>query len=442
MPPVINSAYPTSDPSGTSLAASSAVPHWAVWLNTLWFSSLIISLSSASVGILVKQWLNEFQSGLSRDSEQVALLRQHRLNNLKRCHVPSIVNAIPVLLQIALAFFLAGLLVLLWNLHRAVAAVTSFFVLVIVMFITGTTIAPLMTAHCAWLSPQSSALYALRPYVTRFAHKVLSAVKVWLFKILRLAGTTLGGFPHIAALQDEPTNTSNNRLPQQSWVAREHDIISGRSRDLEWDMMFTAYEATLDTDIIDSARARVVDWDAKDSLNWFGRLVKMDTFHCGTLREHFASDLGLRGALFYGYILLCATTDPPTAARVFTDLALTRGDLKERFFIYLRWLAYYEPPQATDAPAGWEAQVVWVLATHAALHAPEAERYIDNPLSYPLHTTPEHSEWPRLELFELNLMARIMDIEALPKGYNDIIVSSMEACECMPSLVLILLTCT
>ncbi|KAI0323671.1 hypothetical protein GY45DRAFT_1219973, partial [Cubamyces sp. BRFM 1775] len=70
-----------------------------------------------------------------------------------------IVNAIPVLLQGALALFLAGLLVLLWNLHRAVAVVTSLFVLVFAVFIVGTTVAPLFTVHCAYLSPQSLALY-------------------------------------------------------------------------------------------------------------------------------------------------------------------------------------------------------------------------------------------------------------------------------------------
>ncbi|KAI0331619.1 hypothetical protein GY45DRAFT_1209831, partial [Cubamyces sp. BRFM 1775] len=152
--PLINSTHPAFSPSEASITALSAVPLWAVWLNALWFSSLILSLSSASVGILVKQWLNESQSGLSGDSEHIARLRQYRLNNLERCHVGSIVNAIPVLLQSALALFFAGLLVLLWNLHQAVAVVTSVFVSAITVFILGTTVAPLITTHCAYLSPQ------------------------------------------------------------------------------------------------------------------------------------------------------------------------------------------------------------------------------------------------------------------------------------------------
>ncbi|KAJ8495321.1 hypothetical protein ONZ51_g1757 [Trametes cubensis] len=173
-PPFINSSYPAISSSD---ASTPPVSNWAVWLNIFWFSSLILSLSSASVGILVKQWLNEFQSGLSGDSEHVAKLRQYRLNNLEHCRVGSVVNAIPVLLQGALALFCAGLLILLWHLHRAVAAVTSLLVLAIAVFIIGTTITPLVTARCAYLSPQSLVLYTIWPSILRGPYKLTIAVK-------------------------------------------------------------------------------------------------------------------------------------------------------------------------------------------------------------------------------------------------------------------------
>ncbi|KAI0652936.1 hypothetical protein C8Q70DRAFT_878544, partial [Cubamyces menziesii] len=153
-PPFINSSYPTFTTFQPSSASAPAVARSTIWLNALWFSSLVLSLSSASVGILVKQWLNEYQRGLAGDSVHIVRLRQHRLNNLERCHVRTIVNAIPVLLQAALALFLAGLLLLLWDLHHTVAAVTSGFVSAIALFIIGTTLAPLFTARCAYLSPQ------------------------------------------------------------------------------------------------------------------------------------------------------------------------------------------------------------------------------------------------------------------------------------------------
>ncbi|EIW54216.1 uncharacterized protein TRAVEDRAFT_94142, partial [Trametes versicolor FP-101664 SS1] len=55
-PPFINSTQPFSTARAQNASTMPPVPRWAVWLNALWFSGLIISLSSASVGIMAKQW--------------------------------------------------------------------------------------------------------------------------------------------------------------------------------------------------------------------------------------------------------------------------------------------------------------------------------------------------------------------------------------------------
>ncbi|KAH9912336.1 uncharacterized protein BXZ73DRAFT_29345, partial [Epithele typhae] len=76
-------------------SSSSAPARSDVWLNILWFSSLICSLSSASIGIMVKQWLNEYSTGLSGSSHEIARLRQHRLDNLAKWRVAEIVALLP-----------------------------------------------------------------------------------------------------------------------------------------------------------------------------------------------------------------------------------------------------------------------------------------------------------------------------------------------------------
>ncbi|EIW62046.1 uncharacterized protein TRAVEDRAFT_91546, partial [Trametes versicolor FP-101664 SS1] len=122
-PPFINSTQPAFQQTDT---APPPVPRAAVWLNALWFSSLILSLSSASVGIMVKQWINEYNGGISSgNSRKTAQLRQYRLNGLIAWRVRDIVMVIPVLLQLALALFLAGMLILLWTLDPTVATVSS-----------------------------------------------------------------------------------------------------------------------------------------------------------------------------------------------------------------------------------------------------------------------------------------------------------------------------
>ncbi|TFK88246.1 hypothetical protein K466DRAFT_489291, partial [Polyporus arcularius HHB13444] len=137
---------------------ASAAPHperWAVWLNALWFASLICSLSSASVGIMVKQWLNQYSSGLSGSSRQIARLRQHRLNALEKWCVGGIVAILPVLLQVGALLFFAGLLILLWVLNHTVAIIASALVGALATFLVATTVIPTFTIDCPYLSPAS-----------------------------------------------------------------------------------------------------------------------------------------------------------------------------------------------------------------------------------------------------------------------------------------------
>ncbi|KAI8996393.1 hypothetical protein BD414DRAFT_505822 [Trametes punicea] len=83
------------------------------------------TLASAFIGILVLQCLNMLYSDLPGDSRLAARLRQKRLNSLTKWRVEAFVQAVPCLLQIALALFIAGLLVLLWSLKRSVAILVS-----------------------------------------------------------------------------------------------------------------------------------------------------------------------------------------------------------------------------------------------------------------------------------------------------------------------------
>ncbi|KAI0770224.1 hypothetical protein C8Q74DRAFT_1369429 [Fomes fomentarius] len=111
--------------SNPSAVAPFTPPRYAVWLNTLWFSALICSLSASSIAITVRQWLHQYTAGVSGDSPEMARVRQYRYESLLRWHVGAIIAALPILLQSALALFLAGLLGLLYSLHPVVAGVSS-----------------------------------------------------------------------------------------------------------------------------------------------------------------------------------------------------------------------------------------------------------------------------------------------------------------------------
>ncbi|TBU53354.1 hypothetical protein BD310DRAFT_970336 [Dichomitus squalens] len=116
----------------------------AVWMNTLWFASLICSLASASIALIVKQWLNGLTVGLSGTSRESAIV-----------FIPSL------LLHIALVFFFTGLLILLWTLHPTVAVFASAFVGALVIFQLVVTILPTIRWDCCYRSPQAVAVYMM-----------------------------------------------------------------------------------------------------------------------------------------------------------------------------------------------------------------------------------------------------------------------------------------
>ncbi|OCH86290.1 hypothetical protein OBBRIDRAFT_838282 [Obba rivulosa] len=127
-----------------------------VWINALWFSALVSSLSAAAIAIIVRQWLNYFISPTSSDPRRSVEVRCLRYNlGLLAWRVPEILSILPVLLLTSLVLFLAGLMVLLWSLNRVVASITTALISILFLFFVVTTIAPATYADCPYKSPQA-----------------------------------------------------------------------------------------------------------------------------------------------------------------------------------------------------------------------------------------------------------------------------------------------
>ncbi|KAI0763504.1 hypothetical protein BD413DRAFT_484052, partial [Trametes elegans] len=147
IPAIINRAGSPESP----LLSSSAV----VLLNSLWFASLILSLASTSAVLLVKQWIYELTFGLSGNSRSIAQLRQLRLESVRKWRVETFIILIPLVLQLALILFFAGLLVLLWNLDTTVASTATGLTGAFFLFIIIITIIPTIHWDCGYRSPQA-----------------------------------------------------------------------------------------------------------------------------------------------------------------------------------------------------------------------------------------------------------------------------------------------
>ncbi|KZV72682.1 hypothetical protein PENSPDRAFT_683582 [Peniophora sp. CONT] len=98
-----------------------------VWVNSLWVSSLILSLVSALAATLVQQWSRVYSQGTQRRGSPnirgpVYAALAHGVD---RFHMEGAILSVVSLLHVAVMLFFAGFLVLLWSTNPVVAIVSS-----------------------------------------------------------------------------------------------------------------------------------------------------------------------------------------------------------------------------------------------------------------------------------------------------------------------------
>ena len=140
-------------------------------INAVWFASLVLSLTTVLVGIVSLQWIREHQrySGLSpQEKFSIFCMRKEAL---EAWYVPQIFAGLPLLLQGALALYLAGLVDHLLGFGHGVAIPGIIFIAMSLLFLIATTALPTLqglvvlptyleithnlSSPCPYKSPQS-----------------------------------------------------------------------------------------------------------------------------------------------------------------------------------------------------------------------------------------------------------------------------------------------
>ena len=245
-PPFVNATHPTGplDPAQAPFQA----PACAVWLNALWFSSLVFSFASATLALFVKQWIYEATvTGTSRES---ARLRQCRLNGLIKWRVGAVVVALPILLQLSSILFLVGLSVFLWTLHTAVATVTSVLVGAFLSVFLTVTILPVLLSDCPFRSPASLAIYS----VLRLARNQVFRLVRGLCKIIYRSSMQWADFINVARPQFDRLGAfayeAYDNMP--TWRGRDQNEIYVHHGALCRAIVTTAYTTTADKKFLSS----------------------------------------------------------------------------------------------------------------------------------------------------------------------------------------------
>ncbi|KAN0140475.1 hypothetical protein V8E53_001684 [Lactarius tabidus] len=118
-----------ADPNNSNISSSPPAspppfspPNSAVWVNALWFLSLVISLTCALLATLLQQWARRYlkitQSRYSPHKR--AQIRAYFAEGVEKCLLPWAVDTLPTLLHISLFLFFTGLVVFLCNVNLTI----------------------------------------------------------------------------------------------------------------------------------------------------------------------------------------------------------------------------------------------------------------------------------------------------------------------------------
>ncbi|KAH9978303.1 hypothetical protein BJV74DRAFT_143287 [Russula compacta] len=98
-------------------------PRYAIWVNSLWFLSLVISLTAALLVTSLQQWARRYiritQPPRCRP-EKRAWMRAFFADGVDKLHIPWAVEGLPALLHLSLFLFFSGLLILLFNINHTI----------------------------------------------------------------------------------------------------------------------------------------------------------------------------------------------------------------------------------------------------------------------------------------------------------------------------------
>ncbi|KAI0357154.1 hypothetical protein OH77DRAFT_137307 [Trametes cingulata] len=238
----------SSDSSGPNVPTPSAIV-----INALWFSALICSLAAASIGILVRQWLNQYTGGLASVSPDIARVRQFRRDGLKKWKVAEIMMLLPILLQGAVVLFLIGLILFLNQFNKEVTRIAIVLVAILLFFILVTTVLPTFKDDCPYQSPQAWGFFVIFQAVKKPLRSLCRSICAYMN---RLSATNVeGSFYRLRSRYAkrivQQLTPFANKPNTYSWVARERMLVEASGGVLDQHLLVEADATFLEDQFLD-----------------------------------------------------------------------------------------------------------------------------------------------------------------------------------------------
>ncbi|KAH9033195.1 hypothetical protein EDB83DRAFT_1834090 [Lactarius deliciosus] len=134
---------------------------WVVFVNSVWFLSLVLSLTCALIATLLQQWARRYLQMIQRNHPPHvrAHIREYFSRGARRFHIFWLVEALPFLLLISVLLFFAGLLAFAFLTNRTAACITAAIVGFCILSYIALTLMPLKYHDCPYHTPFTSLIW-------------------------------------------------------------------------------------------------------------------------------------------------------------------------------------------------------------------------------------------------------------------------------------------
>ncbi len=146
-------------------AMTSAPTYVDQLVNSIWVVSLTLSLITAFIAVVVKQWLHQYSAAIPDSSPRDrARIRQSRHAAFGTWQVPTIIGLLPVLMHASLGLFLAGFIPYLFSMDMAIAYVVAILSGAVYVAYGLCLVLPFIFYDCPYKTPLTFLLYG--PYLS------------------------------------------------------------------------------------------------------------------------------------------------------------------------------------------------------------------------------------------------------------------------------------
>ncbi|KAN0137469.1 hypothetical protein V8E53_004914, partial [Lactarius tabidus] len=130
-------------------------PTHAVWVNGLWFMSLVISITCALLATLLQQWARRY---LKVTQPRYSLPKRARTRSffaegVEKSFLPLAVEALPTMIHVSVLLFFAGLVVFLWNVNLTIFKVVLSWISVCTVLYGCITLIPIFRRDSPYYTP-------------------------------------------------------------------------------------------------------------------------------------------------------------------------------------------------------------------------------------------------------------------------------------------------